>query len=76
MTGEPVASNRATVSRIAASYSGSRAGSSLRPPLAATAAISSGGRGMLPIGSVGIAMEKRERSIGRISAHTAQAIRP
>src|SRR5580698_1425722 len=52
MTGEPVASNRAMVSRIASSYSGPSAGSA--PSDIATASINHGGLGILPIGSVGI----------------------
>src|SRR5688572_25480682 len=52
MTGEPVASNFSMVSLTAASYSGSRAGSSLC--VRATASMSRRGLGMLPIGSVGM----------------------
>src|SRR4051794_29528630 len=56
ITGEPVASKRSIVSRSAASYCSS---SSACDAPRATASISSGGRGMLPIGSVGIAMGRR-----------------
>jgi hypothetical protein len=52
MTGEPVASKRATVSATAASYIGSRDGSS--GPRRSIWSRSSVGRGMLPTGSVGI----------------------
>src|SRR5687767_2666905 len=55
ITGEPVASNSSTVWRIASSYKGERVGSASSP--AASIALSSEiGRGMLPIGSVGIVM--------------------
>ena len=53
MTGEPVASNRSMVSLTAASKGASSTGF-VGSPAAVTAAIRSGGRGMLPIGSVGI----------------------
>ena len=56
MTGEPVASNCLTVSRTAASYAAAREGSS--PPMRVAASISEAGRGMLPIGSVGIFMSR------------------
>src|SRR5215207_6355338 len=53
MTGEPVNSKRLIVSRIASSYARSRLGC-MPSPAAAMALISDGGRGMLPMGSVGM----------------------
>jgi hypothetical protein len=52
MTGDPVASKRSIVSRIASSKSGAKAG--LELPFFLIASINASGRGMLPIGSVGI----------------------
>ena len=52
ITGDPSPRSARTVSRMAISYRGSRLGSSWSFP--AMASISSSGRGMLPIGSVGM----------------------
>src|SRR5687768_17516403 len=50
------------VSRMAASYAGLRLGS-VSSPAAAMASISSGGRGMLPIGSVGMVIRRHELTL-------------
>src|SRR5229473_2144452 len=57
ITGEPVASKRWIVSRSAASERSSSSACDTRPSAKpATASMSSGGRGMLPMGSVGTAI--------------------
>src|SRR5215471_5338737 len=63
MTGEPVSSKRRIVSRTAASKRASRASAPMRPSeRAVIPSISSLGRGMLPMGSVGSVMaESLER---------------
>jgi hypothetical protein len=59
-TGDPSATSRATVSRTASSYRASSSSAPVGPAAwSATAASSSAGRGMLPIGSVGIIMRAR-----------------
>src|ERR1700676_5538786 len=57
ITGEPVASNSSMVSRTARSTTARYASGRIRPAANSWAAfISSGGRGVLPMGSVGIDM--------------------
>src|SRR5688500_9236145 len=70
ITGDPVASKRSMVSLTAASYWGSSFGSAISP--AATAEINSGGRGILPIGSVGIIIAAVQVGVARpFSIHVA-----
>src|SRR2546427_10662049 len=59
MTGDPVSWNRSIVSRMAASYNSRSSSSEHRPSLnSRIPPRSSGGLGMLPIGSVGMDMTR------------------
>src|SRR5207253_8565421 len=59
MTGDPVSWNRSMVSRMAASYNSRSSSSEHRPSLNSRIPVrSSGGLGMLPIGSVGMDMAR------------------
>src|SRR5438105_12318263 len=74
MTGDPVSWNRSMVSRMAASYNSWSSSSEHRPSLnSRIPSRSSGGLGMLPIGSVGMDMTRNllphivATKVGRLS---------